>query len=165
MRIKENSDFDREPEALMALITDRDYFLRKYSNLGADRIEVEECVDDGDRFAITVRQRVPQNTPLPGFIRRLVGDRIAITQTDIWQRSQRRGRIDIVVASAPVAIAVDLQLAPRPGGSRLALAFDIDARVPLLGGRVEQFLAGDIVQRMRDDLDETRRLLAERKSA
>lgn len=161
MRIEERSDFDHEPEALMTLITDRDYFLRKYRNLGADRIEVEECVDDGDRFAITVRQRVPQHTPLPGFIRRLVGDRIAITQTDTWQRSLRRGRIDIVVASAPVAIAVDLQLAPRAGGSRLTLAFDIDARVPLLGGRVEQFLAGDVVQRMRDDLDETRRLLAE----
>lgn len=161
MKIEEHADFNCRPDALLAMFTDRDYFLRKHERLGATDIEVVEHADDGDRFAITVQQRVPQNTPLPGFLKRLVGERIGVVQSDAWQRSDASGRIVVELAAAPVTVGVDLTLSGKSGGSRLHLHFDIQAGVPVIGGRIERFLADDVIARMRDDLDETRRILAE----
>lgn len=161
MRITDQADFDSAPEDLLAAFTDRDYFRRKYRRLDGGDVEIESCEDDGERFVIAVRRHLPPAGPLPGFVRKLVGNRIAVTQTDTWHRSRQCGRIDILVHAAPVAVGVDLDIGPRDTGSRLSLDYEVDVRVPLLRGRLERFLAEDIVRRTRDDLDVTRQLLEE----
>lgn len=161
MQTSETQYLDHSAEHVLGLFTTRDYFVQKYQRLGATDIKVLDCQDDGDHFAITVFQKVPQNTPLPGFLKKLVGARIGITQTDRWQRSTRQGQLDVVLQAAPVKVGVALALAEAGNGSRLDLTYDIHAPVPLIGGHIEKFLAGDVIARTNDDLDETRRMLAE----
>lgn len=161
MKIDEHSDFDCEPDALLDLFTTRAYFVRKYENLGAKDVDVLECGDDGDHFAITTHQYEPQNKPLPGFLRKVVGKRIGMTRSDAWERSTRRGRMVVELDSAPVTIGVDMALEALEPGVRLHLHFDIQAGVPVVAGQIEKFLAEDIVGRIKNDLDESRRLLPE----
>lgn len=159
MTFDEYSDFDAEPGQVLALFTQRDYFVRKYRNLGASDVEVVDCADDGDHFAITIHLLEPQSKPLPGFIRRIVGNRIAMTRSDAWERSSGEGRLVVEMDSAPVTVGVDMRLEARSPGTRLHLHFDIQAGVPVVAGRVEKFLADDLMARIRADMDESRRLL------
>lgn len=159
MRIEDQWEFDRPPETVLDLFTQRDYFVRKYERQGAEEIEVRACEDDGDRFSITVYRCLPPHGPLPGFVKKMVGHQFAIVQTDTWQRSSGDGTIDIEVHAAPVSIHVDMELVASGSGSRLALTFDVDVRVPLVRRRLEKFLAEDIRARVRHDLEETDRLL------
>ena len=161
MQTSETQYLDQSAERVLDLFTTRDYFVQKYERLGATDIRVLDCQDDGDHFTITVFQKVPQNTPLPGFLKKLVGPRIGITQTDRWQRSTRQGQLDVVLQAAPVKVGVALGLAESDNGSRLDLTYDIHAPVPLIGGRIEKFLACDVIARTKTDLDETRKMLAE----
>lgn len=159
VRYDDYSDFHAEPETVLALFTKRAYFERKYESLGASGIEVRDCTDDGERFRITAHLEEPPNKPLPAMMRRITGDRIAMQRSDTWVRGSRRGWLDIRIDKAPVTIAADMHLEARDPGTRLHITFDVNAQLPVMGKRVEQFLLDDLVGRFRADMVESRRLL------
>lgn len=159
MQYDDYNDLSAEPDAVIDLFTTREYFERKYENLGGQDIEVLSCTDDGETFSIKVYLLEPPNKPLPGFMRKIAGDWIATQRRDTWHRSTHEGRLDIRIKSAPVAIGAEMRLEPLKPGTRLHLHFDIRAHLPVMAGRVEKFLAEDLAERVRADMAESERLL------
>src|SRR5699024_6651678 len=92
---------------------------------------------------------------LPDFARKSVGSQVVLKQTDSWQIESRVGRIDVAFESKPISTCIDMHLETRGAGSRLKLAFDIQADVPLIGKKVEKALAEPLQRRMHDDLKVT----------
>ncbi len=162
MKFEESFDFDHSAAVIMRMFTDKDYFLRKYERLGGAAPELIDCQSDEDRFSITVRHALDAQTmPFPDFIKKRLGDRIMLRQTDAWQIKARTGRIEIDIESTPVDIDIDMQLVDRDAGARLKLAFDIHADVPLVGKKVERSIAEPITRRMHADLVESKRMAAD----
>lgn len=161
MKYQDCSDLHAPPETVLELFTSREYFQRKYENLGARDIEVLNCEDDGDCFSIEVHLLEPPNLQIPGFVRKITGNWIAMTRRDTWWRGACEGQLDIRIDRAPATIKADMALQDHPPGARLDMNFDIRVPVPALGRKIEQFLADDLVGRFAADMVETRRQLAE----
>ena len=98
---------------------------------------------------------------LPDLLRKRIGSRLILEQTDVWQLDAGHGRIDIDIEKTPVAITIDLRLRDDRGTARLDLRFDIDAEVPLLGSKIEKAVAEPITRRVRDDLEVSRAMAAD----
>ena len=153
MKFEETFDFDYPAATMLRMFTDQDYFLDKYERLGGRKPELVDSQRTDDRFTITVRHAMDANKlSFPDIIKKRVGDRIMLRQTDVWNVSSQSGRIDIDIEKAPVDITIDLKLSERDGKARLTLGFDIDAQVPLLGSKIEKAIAGPITERLHRDM-------------
>lgn len=162
MKFEESFDFDHRAATIMQMFSDKDYYVRKYRRLGGPEPELVDCQSDEGRFSITVRHGLdPSAMPLPGFMKKRIGNRLVLRQTDAWQIDARTGRIEIDIESTPAHISIDLQLIDRDTGARLNLAFDIRADVPLVGKKIERAVSEPIIRRMRADLEESARLAAD----
>lgn len=162
MKFEESFDFDHRASTIMRMFGDKDYYLRKYQRLGGREPRLVDCQNSDGRFSITVRHTLdPEAMPFPDFIKKRIGDRLLLRQTDAWQIDACTGRIEIDIESTPVHTSIDLQLVDRDAGARLKLAFDIRAEVPLIGRKIERSVAGPMTRRMYADLEESRRLAAD----
>lgn len=162
MKFEETFDFDYPADTIIRMFSDEDYFLAKYERMGGRKPEVVSSEKTDERFSITVRHAMDASKlSFPDIIRSRIGDRIMLRQTDSWQIPNRSGRIAIDIEKAPVDIAIDMKLSDRDGKAQLALAFDIDAQVPLLGSKIEKALAGPITQRMHRDLRLSNKMAAD----
>lgn len=154
MKFEETFDFDHDADTVLRMFTTEAYYMDKYEQLGGRKPKVLESEKTDNEFLITVRHALDATKlSFPDLLKKRMGDHILLRQTDRWVVDQSAGRIDIDIEKAPVDIAIDLKLAENgPGKSRLTLTFDIDARVPLLGSKIEKAIAGPITQRTRKDL-------------
>jgi hypothetical protein len=154
MKFEETFDFDHPAATMMRMFTDKDYFLAKYERLGGRKPEFVDCQKSDDDFWITVRHALDANKlSFPDMIKKRVGDRIMLRQTDLWDIPKQTGRIDIDIEKTPVDITIDMVLSEQAGKAQLTLKFDIDAQVPLLGSKIEKAIAGPITQRLHRDME------------
>lgn len=154
-------DFDYSASIIMRMYSDRDYFVQKYRTLGGAEPEVLECQEDDERFSITVRHPLDATElPLPDFLRKRVGQRLMLHQTDAWHLPTRTGRVEIEFESLPLFIGIDMHVIERDAGSRHNLTFDVQADVPVLGKRIEKSMAEPLKHQMHVDLEESARMAA-----
>lgn len=162
MKFEETFDFDHDVATVMRMFCDKEHYLKKYARLGGREPKVVDCSRDDARFTITVRHALEADQlSFPDFVKKRMGDSLLLRQTDIWKIPSRSGRIDVDIQRTPVEIGIDLRLHDRAGGARLELAFDINAGIPLIGGRIENAIAGPMTQRMRRDLEVSREIAAD----
>ncbi|RJS94438.1 DUF2505 domain-containing protein [Salinisphaera sp. Q1T1-3] len=153
MKFEETFDFDYPANVILEMFGDEAYYRKKYERMAGKSPEVLDVKSAGDKFSITVRHALDAtNMKFPDFIKSRIGDSLYLKQTDAWQLDQSRGRIDIDIEKAPVEIHADMHLADTDNGSRLTLAFEIKASVPLVGGKVEKAVAGPIARHTQKDL-------------
>lgn len=164
MKFQETFDFDYPAAVILRMFGDKDYYLAKYEKMGGEAPEVLDTTSEGKHFAITVRHALDASRlRFPDFIKSRIGDQLHLRQTDAWELDQSEGRIDIDIEKTPVEIAAIMHLADTDtgSGSRLTLDFDIQASMPLIGGKIEKAVAGPISRHVRKDLALTNQMAAD----
>ena len=114
---------------------------------GTDPRVVVEQTDDG--WIITLGRTLPAD--VPSFARAMVGDHITVDEERVWGESDevgvRRGTVTVGFAGAPLELEADLSLADDPeGGSTLLVEGRVTARIPLVGGKVEELARDQLVR-------------------
>ena len=63
--------------------------------------------------------------------------------------------------NAPVSISADVRMVDAGGATRLEMSWEVKAKVPLIGGRIETLAADEIRARMPRDAELSNRLVGE----
>ena len=159
MQFTDKHSFDKPAATVMKMFSDRAYFERKYRELGFRDIEVLEHAADGRRFRIKVRYSAPNSAPLPEFAKKFLGENNVITQSDAWDVEKKTGRIEAEIKGVPVRVSADMKLADEAGGSANTLKWNLSCGIPLIGGKLEQVVAGDIQAKSKTDQAKSREIL------
>lgn len=138
----------------------QDFFLRKYTELGARNVRVDAAHCDDTRLSITVTREVPVEVEIPAFARSKVPDHITLVQTNSWDIPTRRGQLEIRFRGLPVVVTGAMRLEDTATGARQTLDFDLRVNVPLIGGKLEEVLARDLRLKFRRDTEVSLRLMA-----
>lgn len=140
MRISAALHYPADPATVFAMLTDRAFQDRKLGGTGALSWEVE-VTTDGDATRITSRRALPTDQ-VPEAFRAFVGDRLTLTQTETWEPAApdgtRRGRMVVEVGGTPVRLEATLRLTAEGAGTVEQVEGDLQAKVPLFGGRIEK---------------------------
>jgi hypothetical protein len=120
----------------------------------------------GERTLIVTTRELPSDR-FPHFVKSMVGDTLHVTETQDWGRSDadrtRLGLLTVDIAGAPVHLHGTLALAPGGPGSVEVIEGNLKARIPFLGGRVEEAAAPAVQSAIRVEGETGATWLATRK--
>ena len=137
--------YQRPAAEVLAVLTDFDRVREKYEALGHRNIELvtrDETADGG--ITLVLRRVVPLE--LPGFAKKVLSPRQAVTQTDTWSASgddgTRTGTFEVVARGTPVRVRGTMRLtSDGKRGCTEVIDVTVDCSVPLIGGKIAGLVA------------------------
>ena len=157
MDLRTEYEFDADPEAVFAMLTDPEFVRRKSEDAGHSDISVEV---DGGR--IVCRRNVAVD--VPGALKKLLSPTNAVTQTDEWDEpidGARHGTWKVEIKGVPISLSGDMELLAADGGGSVEMITGrIKASVPLLGGKLEKLGYSNFVEQTAQEQDFSNRWIA-----
>jgi hypothetical protein len=141
MRLAVHYDYPVPPERVARLLQDRTFSLEAAQAAGAESCHVQVDLDPSGAFTLTARL-AGATAELPPQVRTLLPQGLEIRQAQVWEAAgpegRRSGTLAGEIVGAPVRITGRVALSPSATGSRLAVACQVSAPIPLLGPTIEK---------------------------
>lgn len=161
MKFDDKQVLDKPSAAVIKMYVDRKFFERKYKEIGATNITVLEHEKSDTKFRIKCSYTLPSSPKMPGFVTKFIGNTTPVVQEDSWDIEKKTGRLNIEIKGAPVKISCDMLLKDEGKGASNNLKWTISSSIPLIGGKLEAFIADDIKDKAKADLAATKKILAD----
>jgi hypothetical protein len=127
-------------EKVFAMLVDASFQERVCEATGALRHEVQ--IETGDGTAVITTRRELPTDDIPDYARGFVGTTLDVVRVDRWEApaadGSREGTISLEIKGAPIRLHGTMELRPDDAGCEEAIAGDLKASIPLLGGRMEK---------------------------
>ncbi|SRR5580765_5286668 len=140
MKITTSGDFAAPCDQVFAILADEGFQKALASTPGSSA----SVATQGDRTIVT-SLRVLSTDVLPEFAKTFVGSQLKLTETQDWGPAaadgSRRGTLTVTIDGVPVRLDGALALTPTATGSQQSVTGELKARIPLVGGKVEQSAA------------------------
>lgn len=138
-------EYDRPADEVFATFVDFDTVAAKYLALGHEDVTLLDRAETGGGVTIHTRRIVPLD--VPGFAKRFLKPKNPVEQTDSWSAPDgagvRTGTFTVDARGVPVSVQGTLRLEPTDTGCRNTITVRVDCKVPLVGGRIADFVGGD----------------------
>ncbi|KMO82209.1 DUF2505 domain-containing protein [Mycolicibacterium chlorophenolicum] len=134
---------------VVAAFSAQEYWLARLAAYGGDSMTLDSLVVDDDGGIVVRTTQDLRQEMLPGAIGRLLPGDTAITRTESWRPAtdgQVHGEFTIAARGVPSSGAGTMVLQPVPAGSRLRVRGSLEVRIPIMGGRIERYVA-DLIAR------------------
>ena len=147
MQLTATHTYEHPVSEVFAVLTDFDAVRAKYEALGhADVEEVRREEGEDGSLTLVTRRVVPME--VPGFAKKVLSPKQNVTQTDEWSAADaeggRTGTFRVEARGTPVQLHGDLRLTPDgAGGCTNATTVTIECKLPLVGGKIADFVAKD----------------------
>jgi Protein of unknown function (DUF2505) len=147
------ADYEGSVEQVHQAFSDQTYWLERLADSGADRATLDsmEVGIDGRAGGIRVKTtQVLRADRLPGIVTQFHPGDLSIVREETWSPvcdGKATATITGAIPGAPVTLSGTGVLAPgENGGSRLQFNASVEVRIPLVGGKVENFIGGQLVE-------------------
>lgn len=130
--------------AVQSAFCDRDYWLARLAAYGGEAMTLDSLEVSPDGTAAVRTSQDLRHDVLPGMFARVLPRELKIIRTETWRSAgedQVYGEVTIAARGVPGSGAGTAVLEPVPAGSRLRFTGTLEVRIPLVGGRVEQYIA------------------------
>lgn len=154
---------DCELETAIRLMTTEHYITEKYTALGTNQLRVTVLEDSGDKFHSRVERIVRMRDKAPAFARKLVKEEMTVVHEVWWhkQGAEKKGGFKGELPGMSGGIEADLTMVEGADGTaEIQIEGRVKVGVPLIGGRLEGFMADIASTKFREDVEATRQYLA-----
>ncbi|MGY4711942.1 DUF2505 domain-containing protein [Mycolicibacterium sp. CBM1] len=142
------TDYEGSVEQVHRALRDEQYWLARLADSGADDATLDSLRLSPDGAVDVATTQVLRSDRLPGLVTQFHRGDLEIRRVESWTPLVN-GTADAVVtgsiAGAPVSLTGDAQLIPSNTRARLAFRATVEVRIPLVGGKVENFIGSQLV--------------------
>ncbi|HEV7852913.1 MAG TPA: DUF2505 domain-containing protein [Mycobacterium sp.] len=143
------AEYDGSVEQVYRALRDQNYWHERLADSGADEATLDSMtVDDGGIDVVTTQ--VLRRDRLPGVVTQFHRGDLSIVREEAWspvRDGTATATVTGAIPGAPVSLTGTAVLAPTDGGgSRLQFTASVEVRIPLVGGKVENFIGGQLVE-------------------
>jgi hypothetical protein len=148
-----STDYGATVEEVFRAFTVEEYWLARLADSGADDATLESMQvggpsgNDGSIDVITTQ--VLRGDRLPAVVTQFHRDDLSVRREEKWAPITDGAATATVVGSildAPATLSGTAVLEPESGGARLRLRATVEVRVPLVGGKLENFIGNQLVE-------------------
>lgn len=153
-------EYDHPIDSVIRAFTDPEFYLQKFEGVGAREVEVLAAADDDGVFTIETRRDVPLQ--VPSALKTFIGSWTTVLQNEEWvegEDGEFLNQIEINSEGVPALITGSMTLAPKEDGCVNRVVMEIDCRIPLVGRKLEQFVAASTTEQLEAEYDFIREYL------
>jgi uncharacterized protein DUF2505 len=133
-------------EQVHSTFGDEDYWLARLAAFGGTTTLDSLIVDSHGTVTVTTTQDL-RHDALPRLVAKLYRGDLNILRNETWRPIGGRrvsGQISVAATGAPLSGRGAALLAPLGNGSRLKFSATVEFNVPLVGGKIESYIAGQL---------------------
>lgn len=142
------AEYGGSVEQVHGALRDQNYWLARLADSGADKATLDSMTTDGGGIDVVTTQ-VLRRDRLPGVVTQFHPGDLAIVREEVWtpvREGVASATVTGSIPGAPVSMSGTAVLAPTDDtGSRLTFTATVEVRIPLVGGKVENFIGGQLV--------------------
>ncbi|MDT5095048.1 MAG: hypothetical protein QOH60_4411 [Mycobacterium sp.] len=138
-----SADYSGSVEQVHSAFADKAYWQARLADSGVDSASLDSIAVDGDGSVAVVTTQRLRSDRLPGVVRQFHHGDLEIVRHEKWTPvtdGAARAEVGGEVRGAPVSLSGSAVLAPANAGSRLQITVSVDVDVPLVGGKLEDFI-------------------------
>jgi len=138
-------------DQVLSAFGDEDYWRARLAAFGDGAATLGSLIIDASGTLTAVIRISPFRDRLPKLLTQLHRGDFEMVRNERWSRTgggRVRGDIDVAVPGAPLSAAGEALLAPVRNGSRLTYTATVHVKVPLVGGKIESFIAGQAAEQI-----------------
>ncbi|MGH3674353.1 MAG: DUF2505 domain-containing protein [Mycobacterium sp.] len=144
------AEYEGTVEQVHRAFSDETYWLERLADSGADEAALDSMEVDGNGGVDVITTQVLRVDRLPGMVTQFHPGDLSIVREERWSPVSDGTASATVTGSipgAPVTLSGTAVLAPAAtAGSRLEFSATVEVRIPLVGGKVENFIGSQLVE-------------------
>lgn len=144
MKIKALHEYAKDVDTVFGLFHDPDFMKVKYEGIGARNVEVLECAGSEGRYTVKVKREVPAD--VPSLLKKFLNPWNTIVQSETWEGKAGgpyRCKLAVEIAGVPVGMGGEMELRSQDGGCVNDVRLEVKCGIPLIGGKLADFVGGD----------------------
>jgi len=143
------AEYEGSVEQVHQAFRDEQYWLARLADSGADDYSLDSMTVSGDGIDVITTQTL-RSDRLPGVVTQFHRGDLSLVREETWspvRHGKATATIKGSIPGAPVALTGSAVLAPAKSGrgSRLEFNVTVEVRVPLVGGKIENFIGSQLV--------------------
>lgn len=127
---------------------DERYWLARLTDSGADMYSLDSMVRDEQGGIDVVTTQTLRADRLPGVVIQFHRGDLSFVREETWTPvldGTATATVKGSIPGAPANLTGTAVLSPAGSGSRLEFTVEVEVRVPLVGGKIENFIGGQLV--------------------
>lgn len=162
-RIEHRAEFSQSIAELFAALSDQSALQARLDAIGGHNAQVKTYSHEDDQWHFLLYQGVPAEK-LPSFVRALHAGDLFVEREQTWTRAGETytGTVKATVGGMPGDITARTGLADEGGKTVLWTSGQVKIRIPLVGGKVEGFVADQVTKLLQSEAEFTAQWLAGR---
>lgn len=154
MDIKEKFAYTQSVDAVFKFFGDKAAIEKKQAKLGARNVNIETCKSTKDSLELKFSKESPLDAP--SALKKFLGEWQAATQEESWTGSAAKGykgTLKIDLKGVPVKMSGTYSLVAEGSGSMLEVTMSITCGIPLIGGKLADFIGKTAKEEMQKEYD------------
>jgi hypothetical protein len=144
------AEYEGSVEQVHLAFRDAQYWLARLADSGADDYSLDSMTVNGDGIDVVTTQTLRADR-LPGVVTQFHRGDLSFVREETWtpiSDGQATATIKGSITGAPATLsgAAVLASAESGGGSRMEFNATVEVRVPLVGGKIENFVGSQLVE-------------------
>jgi hypothetical protein len=145
------ADYGGSVEQVHQAFSNEEYWLARLADSGADDATLDSMDVAPDGSIDVVTTQVLRRDRLPGIVAQFHPGDLRIQREESWtpiSAGKATATLNGAIPGAPLTLSGTAVLAPAKGGggSRLEFTATVEVRVPLVGGKIENFIGTQLVE-------------------
>jgi hypothetical protein len=132
-------------DSVLRYFSESELLESKYQSLGATQIRIDAIEETDDGFYTKSRRNIAANVPV--FLSSLLGSSNRLTQEERWywlDDTSLRCELSVDISGVPIAIHGTMNFRETPDGCENRVLIELITSIPILGKKLEKFIANDI---------------------
>jgi len=142
------TDYEGSVEQVHRAFSDENYWLARLTHSGVDAYSLDRLtLDESDGIDVVTTQRLRADR-LPGVVQQFHRGDLTLVREEAWSPisdGQATATIKLAIPGAPATLTGNAVLSPAGAGSRLQFQATVDVNIPLVGGKIENFIGSQLV--------------------
>jgi hypothetical protein len=144
------AEYEGSVEQVHQAFGDEQYWLARLADSGADHHSLDSMTVDATGIDVVTTQTLRADR-LPGVVTQFHRGDLSFVREETWTPilgGQASATVKGSITDAPATLSGTTVLAPAKsgGGSRLEFKATVEVRVPLVGGKIENFIGSQLVE-------------------
>lgn len=147
--VEASHEYEHPIETVIEVFRDPDFYLDKFEGVGARNVEVLASNFDDGIFTVETQREVPLD--VPAALRTFLGSWTTVLQNEEWiegEDGEYLNELEINSEGVPALITGTMNLIPTDGGCVNEVVMEIDCAIPLVGRKLESFVAASTAEQL-----------------